>query len=138
MFGLLFSCLSFLLPGCKKASSAKFNQYYVQGEKLYIKHCGNCHQADGTGLGRLYPPLDTSDYMQNNFRDVICLMRHGKTGELIVNGQQFNQPMPDIPSLSDLEIAEIATYIYNTWSHERGMIEVTDVTTILSACQEEH
>lgn len=133
--GLLVSCLSLLLPGCQKTSSPKFNQYYVQGEKLYIKHCSNCHQVDGTGLGRLYPPLNTSDYMQNNFRDIICLIRHGKTGELIVNGRQFNQPMPGAPSLSDLEIAEIATYIYNTWSHERGIVEVKDVSAILAECE---
>ena len=132
--GVMVCCLSFLLPGCKKTSSPKFNQYYVQGEKLYIKHCSNCHQVDGTGLGRVYPPLNTSDYMQNNFRDVICLIRHGKTGELIVNGQQFNQPMPGMPSLSDLEIAEIATYIYNTWSHERGIVEVKEATAVLTDC----
>ena len=133
--GLLVSCLSLFLPGCKKTSSPKFNQYYVQGERLYIKHCSNCHQVDGTGLGRVYPPLHTSDYMQNNFHDVICLIRHGKTGELIVNGQQYNQPMPGLPSLSDLEIAEIATYIYNTWSHERGIVEVKEATAILAACE---
>jgi cytochrome c551 len=133
---IIFCCMFFFLAGCKNGSSPKFNQYYVQGEKLYVKHCSNCHQADGTGLGRLYPPLNTSDYMQNNLGDVICLIRNGKTGELIVNGQQFNHAMPGVPSLSDLEIAEIATYIYNTWSHEGGIVEVKDVTAILADCKD--
>ena len=122
-----------LVLACDHAS-AKFSQYYVQGEKLYIRHCSNCHQLDGSGLGRVYPPLNDSDYMQKNFRDVVCLIRHGKSGELMVNGQRFNQPMPGIPSLTDLEIAEIATYIYNTWGHERGIVEVKDATAILSSC----
>lgn len=117
-----------------KGFSPKFNQYYIQGEQLYRKHCSNCHQQDGSGLGRLYPPLNTSDYMENNFGEVICLIRHGKGGEMIVNGKQYNLQMPGIPTLSDLEIAEIATYIYNTWSHERGLMEVKDVSALLKDC----
>ena len=128
-----FVCAAFLLLACGRPSP-KFSQYYVQGEKLYIKHCSNCHQVDGSGLARLYPPLNDSDYMQKNFRDVMCLIRYGKSGELMINGQQFNQPMPAVPSLTDLEIAEIGTYIYNSWGHQRGIVEVKEATEILSSC----
>lgn len=115
-------------------SSPKFTQYYNQGEQLYQKYCCNCHQKDGTGLGRVYPPLNVSDYMDNHFNDVICLMRYGKKGEVTVNNVNFHQPMPGIPALTDLEIAEIATYIYNTWTHQRGIIEVKDASAILNTC----
>jgi len=72
--------------------------------------------------------------MENNFNEVICLMRHGKSGELIVNGQQFNQAMPGMTALSDLEVAEIATYIYNTWANNRGIVEVKEASQILNGC----
>jgi cytochrome c551 len=120
----------------KKDNSPKFTQYYNQGEQLYTKHCSNCHQKNGKGLGRLYPPLDSSDYMTKNFEAVICLMEHGKKGSLVVNGVEFNQAMPGVASLTDLEVAEIATYIYNTWTHQRGIVEVKDVTAILQKCKE--
>jgi hypothetical protein len=42
--------------------------------------------------------------------------------------------MPGIPTLTDLEVAEIATYIYNTWDHKRGIVEVKEVTSVLNAC----
>ena len=113
---------------------AKFQQYFVQGQMLYEKNCSNCHQKNGKGLGLIYPPLDTSDYMQNHFEEVLCLMRSGKSGELIVNGKNFNQPMPGIPTLTDLEIAEIATYIYNSWSHDKGIVDVKMASQVLSAC----
>jgi cytochrome c551 len=116
--------------------SAKFTQYYNQGELLYTQNCSNCHQKNGKGLGRLYPPLDSSDYMASNFNDVICLMKNGKKGSLLVNGIEFNQPMPGVPTLTDLEVAQIATYIYNTWTNERGIVEVKDVTGILRNCKE--
>lgn len=72
--------------------------------------------------------------MQNNFEDVICLMKNGKSGEVVVNGKSFNKTMPAIPSLTNLEIAEIATYIYNTWEHQQGIIEVKTVDSMLSKC----
>mgnify|MGYP003578906196 CR=1 FL=1 len=115
-------------------SSTKFKQYYNQGELLYQNNCSNCHQKNGTGLGRVYPPLKDSDYMKNNFSDVVCLIRNGKTGEVIVNGISFNQPMPGVTSLTDLEIAEIATYIYNSWGHQLGIVEVKEVSRIMKAC----
>ncbi|HKZ38537.1 MAG TPA: cytochrome c [Chryseolinea sp.] len=128
-----------LLLSCQKTdnsetSSPKFKQYFVQGEKLYLQHCSNCHQKNGAGLGLLYPPLDTSDYMQNHLEDVVCLIKNGKYGELIVNGKNYNQAMPGVPSLTDLEIAEITTFIYNSWSHEAGIVDVNRVSKILSTC----
>lgn len=73
--------------------------------------------------------------MNDKFEEVICLMRHGISGELVVNGKQYNQPMPGISNLSDLEIAEIATYIYNTWGNNQGIVEVKDVSPILQRCE---
>ena len=121
-------------PGSPDTSSAKFKQYFVQGEKLYAKYCSNCHQSDGSGLGRVYPPLNKSDFMEQNFDEVVCLIRYGIEGELVVNGIQFNQPMKGLPALSDLEIAEIATYVYNSWDHQKGIADVREVSHILDAC----
>jgi cytochrome c551 len=129
--------ISFFLTACISRgggdSSPKFQQYYVQGEQLYLRHCSNCHQKDGSGLGLLYPPLDTSDYMQNNFEDVVCLIRNGKEADLVVNGKSYNQRMPPVP-VTDLEVAEIVTYIYNSWSHQRDLVDVKLVSEILNSC----
>jgi len=121
----------------KKESSTKFQQYYIQGERLYSQHCSNCHQKNGRGLGLVYPPLDTSDYLTNNFNEVLCLIRNGKEGAMLVNGKNYNQKMPGIPTLTDLEIAEITTYVYNSWSHQRGIVDVKEVSAVLSSCFKE-
>jgi mono/diheme cytochrome c family protein len=123
----LYACNSKPSPD----ASTKFDQYFIQGEQLYVRHCSNCHQKNGKGLGLIYPPLDTSDYMQNNLEEVICLMRNGKSGALYVNGKNFNQAMPGVSTLTDLEIAEIATYIYNSWSHNKGIVDVKMASQIL-------
>lgn len=126
---------SLLLAGCGHSQEKnKFTNYYNQGEQLYIKHCSNCHQPNGTGLGRVYPPLHQSDFMKDNFEAVICLMKNGIDGPLLVNGKEYNQAMPGIPTLTDLEIAEIATYIYNAWQHKHGMVDVAEVSRVLRDC----
>lgn len=124
------------VPGSDKngGQSVKFQQYFVAGEALYQKHCANCHQVNGTGLGRVYPPLDKSDFMAKNFEEVVCLVKLGKKGEIWVNGSMYNQEMKGVPELTDLEVASITTYIYNRWSHKRGLVEVTETTAILNAC----
>ncbi|MGC3947524.1 MAG: cytochrome c [Chryseolinea sp.] len=114
-------------------NSPKFQQYYNQGEQLYVQHCSNCHQKTGTGLGLVYPPLNKSDFVDQHLEEVICLMRNGRKGELIVNGKMYNQAMPPT-TLSDLEIAEIATYVYNSWGRDKGILEVNDVALQLQRC----
>jgi cytochrome c551 len=129
---LLASCTT--KTDSQQTYAPKFQQYYVQGEVLYKKHCSNCHQLNGKGLGRLYPPVDQSDFMDNHFDDVICTIKYGKQGLLVVNGVDYNMAMSGNAGLTELEVAEIATYLYNTWSHKKGLVDVKEVTQILSKC----
>jgi cytochrome c551 len=115
-------------------NSLKFQQYYVQGQVLYQKHCSNCHQVNGKGLGRLYPPIDQSDFMDRNFEQVVCLIKYGSQERLVVNGVNYNMAMKGISGLTELEVAEIVTYIYNTWSHRKGLVDVTEATQLISSC----
>jgi mono/diheme cytochrome c family protein len=141
IFSLLLFGISLMTctPGdsSNHAGSVKYQQYYAQGEELYKSYCANCHQSDGSGLGRVYPPLNKSDFMEENFEEVVCLIKYGKHGEVWVNGVMYNQPMKSNPSLTELEVAEIATYIYNTWNQQKGIVEVGLVSSILKACSEE-
>jgi cytochrome c551 len=137
LISLFITACSLWLAACDRSTnhSTKFQQYYAQGEQLYIKNCSNCHQKKGGGLGLLYPPLNPSDYMDEHVAEVICLMKYGKEGEITVNGKKFNKPMKGNYSLTELEVAEIATYIYNTWGHEQGLIEIKQVNEALKKCQ---
>jgi mono/diheme cytochrome c family protein len=119
---------------CQTADQLAFKQYQVQGERLYQQHCSNCHQPKGKGLARLYPPIAGSDYLQPNFEKIICGMKYGMEGEMVVNDIVFNQRMPGVLSLTDMEIAQIATYIFNMESMERGLVSPALVASILEKC----
>ncbi|PZX50464.1 mono/diheme cytochrome c family protein [Algoriphagus ratkowskyi] len=106
-------------------------KYAVDGKTIYENHCGNCHQSDGTGVGNLIPPLRDADYFQANIHRTVWIMKHGQEGDVIVNGQVYNQPMPASPKLTPLEIAQISTYLYNIWGMSEGKITSSQVEKYL-------
>ncbi len=115
-------------------NAMRLRQYMVHGEQLYVQHCSNCHQLEGNGLGQLYPPLDSSDYMLEDVDRTICLIKNGLKGEIVVNGKDYNLEMPANEKLTNIEVAEIATYIYNAWGNQHGLISVTEVNRIIENC----
>ena len=134
-FGLLCILSGFALglASCQSEDEIKRQKYITEGILLYKNNCANCHQPNGEGLAALYPPLANSDYLANK-TSVICLIRYGQQGPIVVNGKHYNRPMPAQPQLSDLEVAEIATYIYNEWGKETTVTDVKTVTPILKNC----
>ncbi len=108
-------------------SDTKVLQYAIQGKMLYEQFCANCHQNNGEGLGRLIPPLNQADYMLNDVGNTVKIIKYGLKGEIVVNGITYNQAMPGNPQLTDLEIAQLVTYLYNIWGSNRGVIDANQV-----------
>lgn len=113
----------------------RLRQYQVQGSKIYATYCANCHQQDGKGLASLYPPLDGSDYLMEDMARAACIIKNGQSKEIVVNGVTYNQMMPGNP-ITNLEVAEVLTYISNAWGNEGGLVGVKDVDKWLGECKE--
>lgn len=139
--GILLFLLTFLGACSPKASSEENTlaqisdpevmKFAVNGKRLYENYCGNCHQPDGRGLGKLIPPLRNSDYFKASVHRSIWIMRNGQQGEIVVNGETYNQAMPANPQLKPLEIAQISTYLYNIWGLNEGVISASEVEDYL-------
>ncbi|NQW26327.1 MAG: cytochrome c [Flammeovirgaceae bacterium] len=112
----------------------KYTQYLVQGKILYLERCANCHQESGKGFKRLYPPLAKADYLIKAGDRAACIIKNGLSGPILVNQITFNQPMPAQNDLSAIEVAEILTYIGNSWGNENGFFSVQQVEDTLSQC----
>jgi cytochrome c551 len=122
-----------LLTACSQ-HDPKLAQYLVQGERLYELNCSNCHQADGKGFGLLYPPLAGADFLKGRKDSIICIIRNGMSGPVTVNGQVYDQAMPGNEKLTDLEIAEILTYLYVSWEGEERVTDVNEVRASAGRC----
>lgn len=118
-----------LLLACQSQEEIKRQKYITEGILLYQNNCANCHQNNGKGLESLYPPLAGANALAQK-DSVIRWIRFGLQGPISVNGKQYNRPMPANPQLSDLEIAEIVTYIYNQWGGEDKLTSIDDVKRI--------
>jgi mono/diheme cytochrome c family protein len=104
------------------------------GVKLYEKHCSNCHQADGSGLAQLIPPLKGSDYLAKHALDLPCMIKNGMSGSLQVNGVNYNQAMPANKILSAEDIADICVYVWQKFPTQPLLYPDSLVRTELKKC----
>jgi mono/diheme cytochrome c family protein len=123
------------LPEMDRRTKVRLEQYTVQGMTLYTKHCSQCHQANGEGLASLYPPLKNADYLLENLPRAACTIKNGLVKSITVNGVPYNQMMPGLTQLTPLEVAEILTYITNSWGNAKGLTEVKDAEKWLQECE---
>jgi mono/diheme cytochrome c family protein len=127
---LLFS---FFIVSCTNPEKIKEEQYYTEGYQLYTTYCSNCHSEDGKGLGDLYPPLDRKDPLPS--KDLFaCIVKNGISEPIVVDGKNYNRTMPANPNLTDIDIAEIATYIYKRWGQDTTYTTIYDIKMALSNC----
>jgi nitrite reductase (NO-forming) len=98
------------------------------GQKVYMTNCAACHQPDGTGVEAAFPPLAAADYLNADKVRAIKVVTGGLTGKITVNGKDYNSVMPAW-SLSDDEIANVLTYVYNNWTNAGFEIKPEDVKT---------
>lgn len=105
------------------------------GALLYETHCLNCHQEEGAGVRGLVPPLAASDYLEKYREDIPCIIRHGMSGEIIVNGRTFDHPMPPNTVLTDAQIYNIIRYINRNWGNDVKPLNLNEVKEKLAECE---
>jgi mono/diheme cytochrome c family protein len=116
------------------ADQAKFEKYMILGKAVYATNCRNCHQDNGRGLQGLIPPLAAADYLQQNQKLIPCLLKTGSKDSLMVNGVIYPPQMP-AHKISNLELAEVLTFINNSWGNEFGFVPVKQVDELLENCK---
>jgi nitrite reductase (NO-forming) len=89
-----------------------------------------CHQANGAGLPGVFPPLAKSDYLAADPKRAIGVLLHGLTGKVTVNGNEYNSVMPPMNQLNDDEVANILTYVMNSWGNSGGRILTDEVKKV--------
>lgn len=91
------------------------------GKKIYMQACFACHQTNGEGVPNAFPPLAKSDYLNSDQGRAIDALLKGLSGEITVNGKKYNSIMPS-QQLSDEEVANVLTYVYNSWGNNGAVI----------------
>ncbi len=100
------------------------------GKALFAGTCSTCHQPDGKGMAGVFPPLAKSDYIAADKTRLPNVILHGLQGPVKVNGVDYNSIMPPMSQLTDDEVANIATYILNSWGNPGGRISKEEAAEI--------
>jgi nitrite reductase (NO-forming) len=104
-------------------------QKMESGKQIYAKTCFACHQAEGQGIPNAFPPLAKSDYLNADTRRAIEIILKGKTGEITVNGEKYNSVMTR-QAISNEEIADVLTYVYNSWDNNKTIVTKSQVDQV--------
>jgi len=118
------------LPDNSNITSSGFQADKSEGNQQYAKHCLQCHQTDGKGVRGMFPPLAGNDKIKGPATDIIKIVLFGLEGPLTVNEKDYNQPMPPQAYLTDKQIADIVSYIRNSWGNQASNVTPADVDKV--------
>jgi mono/diheme cytochrome c family protein len=98
-----------------------------RGAAIYSDVCASCHLENGVGQPRYFPPLGRNAALQQ--ANPIGLEQIILAGGRI--GTSLNSPSPlSMPSfawkLTDQEVADVATFVRNSWGNEASAVSVCD------------
>ena len=99
-----------------------------RGAEIYSDACSSCHLENGVGQPRVFPPLGKDAMLQQS--DPTGLEHVILGGTRI--GISASRPSPlSMPSfawkLSDQEIADVSTFIRNSWGNRAAQVSASDV-----------
>lgn len=98
-----------------------------RGKQVFLTSCFACHLANGEGIPGVFPPLAGSDYLNADKDRAIRIVTKGLSGPVTVNGKTYNNVMPPQAQLDDAGIADVLTYIYNSWGNNGATVSPNDV-----------
>ena len=81
----------------------------------------------------MFPPLANSDYIKADPKRVASVILHGLVGPVKVNGKDYNSNMPPMNQLTDDEVANISTYVLNSWGNPGGQVTKADAAAARKA-----
>lgn len=132
----------------KIASSAKTNlkgaelEQFKRGAALYARDgfCITCHQPDGKGLDASgFPPLNGSRWVTGSQERLIKLTLNGLLGPIEVKGKKYPGQVPMTPfgaMLTDQEVADVLTYVRNSFGNQASAVSPDKVKEIRAAIED--
>ncbi len=103
-----------------------------KGKGVFLQTCFVCHQPNGQGVPDQIPPLAGSDFLLDkaNRERIIRGILVGQSDEMVVNGKTYKNPMIPLNYLSDEQIANVLTYVRNSWGNSSDTVAAEEVSRI--------
>ena len=101
-----------------------------RGKAVYSRTCIACHQPTGMGLPPVFPPLAGSEWVAKDASIAVRNIINGMQGPITVKGVTYNSMMPPVAGLSDKDIADVVTYVNNSFGNSGATVTEDEVKAI--------
>ena len=99
-----------------------------RGKAIFEQTCLACHQADGSGVPHLAPPLIKGTFVSDKTKAINIVLLGLQNVE--IKGETYSNPMPSFDYLSDQEVADVLTFVRSSFSNEADAVTAADVAKI--------
>ncbi|MEO8653314.1 MAG: c-type cytochrome, partial [Ramlibacter sp.] len=103
------------------------NLFTTPGGLGYVQFCVDCHRLDGTGVKGIFPPLGRNPTVAS--ADPATLLHVALTGWKTAETAAYPRvyTMPAFSRLSDQELADITSFVRQSWGNSAGPVNVYQV-----------
>jgi mono/diheme cytochrome c family protein len=124
-------------PAAPAAASNVFvkasDEQMKRGAAVYARTCIACHQPTGLGLPPVFPPLANAPIVAGNPELPVKFILQGLMGPITVNGMTYNSMMPPVAGVSDADIADVLTYVRQSFGNQANAVTADQVKDIRAA-----
>jgi mono/diheme cytochrome c family protein len=105
-----------------------------RGASIYRSKCSFCHQPNGLGVGRSYPPLAGSELVTGDAAMLARIIINGMQGPVVVKGTKYDNTMPGWRNyLPPADIAEVINYVRSSWGNHASVVTTAFVDSLQRA-----
>ena len=97
------------------------------GRKVYDTYCMACHQADGSGVPRMNPPLTKTSYVLGDKKKLVQIVLKGMNEPIEIEGESYENVMSAHDFLTDQEVADVLTFVRNSFGNKASMVTPAEV-----------
>jgi glucose/arabinose dehydrogenase/mono/diheme cytochrome c family protein len=101
------------------------------GKAVYVKNCAVCHQVDGGGVQSLNPTLIKTSYVLGKKTRLINVLVKG-LNQVAIDGEKYSNAMPSHRFLTNKQIADVLTYVRNSFGNKASAVTIGEVKTVRS------
>jgi mono/diheme cytochrome c family protein len=119
-------------PTTKPASKTTVAAIKQPGQVIFEQNCLSCHQANGSGVPNLNPPLRGTEWVVGDKTRLINVLLKGLQGQEI-EGEMYDNAMPAHDFLDDTQIADVLTYIRSNFGNKADAVTAAEVKAVRGA-----
>jgi len=97
-----------------------------RGQRLYARHCVDCHGERGDGVPGVYPPLaGNASVLQTDPTNLMHAVRHGGFAPAtLAHPRPYGMPPTD---LTDAALADLLTFVRGSWGNDAPAVDALQV-----------